>query len=250
MEPRPAARGEQQLLNSEPERLGSLALIAVWRNAIQRAEGFSQPSATHEGPSPNQRHLPAGQGCWERRAAAGTPGRRHSANADQASNRLTGHEHAADRDEHQANGDDDSGARKPAGTRSLVGAFGTSHALVHADAKPLETFEVQPQSRGALVFAKTGLCFTQQRARPIGVTLSEPLAGGVQHLVGLTLALGERGPRPVDIRACARMRSVEKEDARPQVDGLLVLSQEIPFEAIDEERLRPAVAIDGTGAHR
>ena len=57
----------------------------------------------------------------------------------------------------------------------------------------------------------------------------------MQQLLGFPLTLGDRLPRPFDVRASAIVIAVEKDDARPDVDGLFVVFCEVMIEAGDEK---------------
>ena len=73
----------------------------------------------------------------------------------------------------------------------------------------------------------------------------------VQHLVGPPLTLGDGGPGAIDIGAGARVRSIEEQDARPEMDGFFVPAVEVFVETLDEQRFDAAVPIGGVGlGHR
>ena len=54
---------------------------------------------------------------------------------------------------------------------------------------------------------------------------------GVQQLLGLSLTLRQRPSSAFDVRARTPVASLEKRDARPDVDGLLVVAAEIVIES-------------------
>ena len=66
------------------------------------------------------------------------------------------------------------------------------------------------------------------------------LEGGdaiLQQLFGFTLPLGEGAACPVDVGARPRMAAVEKERARPDIDGELVAAGEVVVETDQQELL-------------
>ena len=65
----------------------------------------------------------------------------------------------------------------------------------------------------------------------------------VKQLLRPSLALGERAPRPFNVRAGTRMIAIEEERARPDVDSLIVLPREIVIQTGEEELLDFGVAI-------
>ena len=67
----------------------------------------------------------------------------------------------------------------------------------------------------------------------------------MQNLVRTTLALGERRTRAVDIGAGPGVGAIEKEDARPEVNGFLIPALEVLLETGDEKSFRATVAVDG-----
>jgi hypothetical protein len=83
----------------------------------------------------------------------------------------------------------------------------------------------------------------QQAARFVAVTALERGETGLQQLLGLALAFGERAARPLDVGTCACMAAVEKQGARPDVDRELVVGGEVMVEADEEELLDLRVAI-------
>ena len=54
----------------------------------------------------------------------------------------------------------------------------------------------------------------------------------MQQLFALPLPLGQRAPRAIDVGAGPRMAAVEKEDARPDVDRVLVTAGEVVVEPV------------------
>ena len=59
----------------------------------------------------------------------------------------------------------------------------------------------------------------------------------------LALPLGLRAARPLDVGARAIVMPIEKQHARPEVDGLFVVAGEVLVEAGEQELLDPRVAI-------
>src|SRR5207247_4273925 len=58
---------------------------------------------------------------------------------------------------------------------------------------------------------------------------------GLQELLRLALALGERASRPFDVRPGTGMAAIQKQRPRPDVDRLFVLAGEIMVETPEEE---------------
>ena len=65
----------------------------------------------------------------------------------------------------------------------------------------------------------------------------------VQQLFRLALLLGHRAARALDVRAGARVVAIEKQRARPDVDGLRVVGGEVMIEAGDQQALDLGVAL-------
>jgi hypothetical protein len=59
----------------------------------------------------------------------------------------------------------------------------------------------------------------------------------------VALPLGQAAPRPIDVRASARVTPIEKERSRPDVDRALVSSSEVMIEAGQQQLLDFRVAI-------
>lgn len=121
-------------------------------------------------------------------------------------------------------------------------------------ARPRAAFELQPQGRGALVVAAMGDDFPQKVARGVGLAAIDQILSGLEQLVGAALALGERRPRTVDVGARPRMRPVEEQHSRPDVNGVVVLVIEVAIQTLEEEsldlRLDVGVAGDVSGQGR
>ena len=83
----------------------------------------------------------------------------------------------------------------------------------------------------------------QQPARLVAVAALERRDAGLQQLFGFALPLGQRAARPLDVRARPRVAAIEKQRARPDVDGLVVLGGEVVIEAGEQELLDLRVAI-------
>src|ERR1043166_8274093 len=77
----------------------------------------------------------------------------------------------------------------------------------------------------------------------IGLAALEQILTGLEHLVGMSLTLGKRRPCPIDIRAGTGMRSIEEQNARPDVDRVFVSAFEVPVESVDEQRFSLAVPV-------
>ncbi len=73
----------------------------------------------------------------------------------------------------------------------------------------------------------------------------------VQQLFGFTLPLGLRTASPLDVGARSRVRAIEKQDARPYIDRLIVLAGEVAIEPVEQQLFDSGVAIsrrrDGFG---
>ena len=65
----------------------------------------------------------------------------------------------------------------------------------------------------------------------------------MQQLFGLALPLGQRAARALDVGAGAAVAAVEEDDARPDVDRLLVVAGEVVVEAGEQELLDVGVAV-------
>ena len=65
----------------------------------------------------------------------------------------------------------------------------------------------------------------------------------VEHGFGFALSLGLSTARPLDVSAGAAVVPIEKQDARPEIDGLFVLIGEIQVEAREQQLLDPRVAL-------
>ena len=83
----------------------------------------------------------------------------------------------------------------------------------------------------------------QQRARSAGIAAVERGGAGVQELVALALALGDGAARTIDVRLGPRVAAIEKEHARPDADGELVLSDEVVIEPGEQELFDARVAL-------
>ena len=66
---------------------------------------------------------------------------------------------------------------------------------------------------------------------------------GLEQLLRLTLALGERAARAIDVGASPRVAAIEEQRARPDVDGLFVLRGEVVIEAGEQQLLDLRIAI-------
>jgi hypothetical protein len=83
----------------------------------------------------------------------------------------------------------------------------------------------------------------EQPPRLVGVAAIEGGHAGLQQFFGFALALGEGAPRPFDIGARPRVTAIEKQRARPDVDGQLVARREVVIETDEKELLDFRVAI-------
>ena len=76
----------------------------------------------------------------------------------------------------------------------------------------------------------------------------------LQQFLGLALAFGEGAARPLDVRACPGVAAIEKQHARPDADGVVVLRGEVVIEPGEQQLLDLRVAIrfrrgsEGAGA--
>jgi hypothetical protein len=92
--------------------------------------------------------------------------------------------------------------------------------------------------RGALIQG-----VAQQRAGPHHLALVERVETLVNERLGNALLLGLRAAGAVDVSAGAVVRPVEKQHARPEIDGLFVLTREVVIEAGHEQMLDPRLVI-------
>jgi hypothetical protein len=83
----------------------------------------------------------------------------------------------------------------------------------------------------------------QQRSRAFRVTCVQRGQAAMEQLVGLPLTLGENRAGSLDVRTRAGMRPVEKQDARPRMDGPLVLAREVAIQSRIEQRVDRAAAV-------
>ncbi len=88
------------------------------------------------------------------------------------------------------------------------------------------------------------------RARLLDVAAGKHLGRRVEDLVGAALPLGQRRPRAADVGARPGMRAIEKQHARPDMNGVVVIAGEVALETFDEQRLDAAVAVGGLGQRR
>ena len=65
----------------------------------------------------------------------------------------------------------------------------------------------------------------------------------MQQRFGFALLLGLGAARALDVRARAIVVAIEEQDARPQVDGLVVVVGEVVVEAGEQELLDPRVPL-------
>ena len=83
----------------------------------------------------------------------------------------------------------------------------------------------------------------QQAPGFVAVASSERRQPLLQQLLGFSLPLGERAPRALDVRASPRVAAIEKQRARPDVDGVLVLGGEVVIQTDEQELLDLRVPI-------
>ena len=83
---------------------------------------------------------------------------------------------------------------------------------------------------------------SSRRASP-RVAAVERGHAALQQFLGLPLPLGERAARPIDVRARAGVAAVEKQRARPDVDGEFVVGGEVMVEAGEQQLLDFGIAI-------
>jgi hypothetical protein len=72
---------------------------------------------------------------------------------------------------------------------------------------------------------------SDQLAREVvlaSVECRDPL---IEELFRFAVTLRERAPRPLDVRASAIVSALQKDHARPHIDGLVVVSREIVVKA-------------------
>src|SRR5262249_55063194 len=81
-----------------------------------------------------------------------------------------------------------------------------------------------------------------QAARLIAFTALEGRDARLQQFLGLTLLLGKRAARPLDVGARPRVAAIEKQRARPDVDGVVVLAREVMVEAGEQQLLDLGIA--------
>ena len=84
-------------------------------------------------------------------------------------------------------------------------------------------------------------CAGQQVAGALDVSGFVRIESAVQELLGLALPFAERAARPLDIGARTRVATVEKEDACPEVNRLLVAPREVLIEPGEQELLHARI---------
>ena len=114
-----------------------------------------------------------------------------------------------------------------------------------------DALETYAKRGGMVVVARFRDRFREQLTGRRGLALLEELVTGVQHLLRAALPLGYGGARAIDIGAGTRVRSIEEEDARPEMDGFFVPAVEVFVEAVDQERFDLCVTLGDVGVgHR
>src|SRR5262245_13204941 len=78
-------------------------------------------------------------------------------------------------------------------------------------------------------------CSLKQPFRFIPISVSKRRDAPLKQLLRFALPLGQRAPRAINIRPRARMTSIEKERACPDVDRLFVARGEVMVEASDQQ---------------
>ena len=119
------------------------------------------------------------------------------------------------------------------GTASTNGR--TAGAVSGIEPRALDAIEFRPQGRRVLVVATGRFGLRKECTGPFGLSLRQQLARRRQHLLGAPLALGERRTRPIDVGARAGVGAVQKQDSRPDMNGVFVLAGEVPIESFDEQ---------------
>src|SRR5262249_7976490 len=113
-----------------------------------------------------------------------------------------------------------------------------------ADVQPIEAIEKRQRLlRGSAAVDRR----PEQAPGLLAIAAIEGCHAGVQQLFGLTLPLGERAARPLDVRTRASVAPVEKQRSRPDVDGLLVVRGKIVVKAGQQQLFDLAVAISFRG---
>ncbi len=77
----------------------------------------------------------------------------------------------------------------------------------------------------------------EQPARLVSLSPAERGQTVLQEFLGLSLALGERAARALDVRPGPRMIPIQEQRSGPDVDRLLVLSREVMIQTNEQELL-------------
>ena len=109
-------------------------------------------------------------------------------------------------------------------------------------------FNAPPTARAqrsrALIVPGRRDCLGQHVAGRVGLAAIEQRPARLEHLFGVTLLFAQRRPRSIDVGASPGVCAVEKQDARPEMNRILVSAVEVAIESIDQQRFGLAVASD------
>jgi len=83
----------------------------------------------------------------------------------------------------------------------------------------------------------------QQAPGGVRFAALEGLLARVDELLGFALAFRDGAARALDVGTRPRVAAIEKEDARPDVDGQLVFAGEVVIQPAEQQLLDPRVAI-------
>ena len=165
------------------------------------------------------------------------------------------HRAACDRAGH---GEDDDDAarprRRPPRSGAATGAATTIAAHVRRGhdgqpaggprrTRPLDALQSQPQRRGALIVSRRGDGLGQQVTRRVGLAAIEQRPARLEHLFGVTLLFAERRPGAIDVGAGPRVRAIQEQDARPEMNRVFVAAGEVADRARRRATLRPGCRV-------
>jgi hypothetical protein len=235
-------------LNVGTETIGSPFLSVGRPHPIELRQGISQMPSGGERPRPRKSGLAAqrerktgvngggghgGRCRWARLECEQRPpvdriSRRHQ----HATAQTQGDEHQCEHETRPARprpivrpGQErrSSGARRGDGTLSR-------RALL----EPVQPVENGPCLVGGSPVIDRGL---EQPARLVSLAPAERGEAILQELLRLSLALGERAARALDVRPGPRMTPIQEQHAGPDVDRLLVLRREVMIETNEQQLL-------------
>src|SRR5688572_5559919 len=74
----------------------------------------------------------------------------------------------------------------------------------------------------------------------------EKLLARLKHFLRAPLTLGDGAAGPVDVGTRSRVRPIQKQHARPDVNGVFEMAVEIQVKALNEQLVGPAGPIDSS----